>query len=143
MILLYVMLYMSIFLHEMMHVILAKSFRIAILEVKIGTEWPQGNIGKLRISPVIGNSHVEVDYENLVKLSSAKKIMFFMAGIFMNLTLAFVFGMLNRHMDMFAIKIVAVSNLVIAILNLLPLWQTDMANLISLIGDKAKKQGDR
>lgn len=67
MIYIYIMLYISILLHELMHYILAKSLRISIMEVKIGAEWPQINIGKWKLSPIIGNSYVEVDYECFLK----------------------------------------------------------------------------
>ena len=138
MILIYIMLYTSIFLHELMHFTLAKSLRIPIIEVKIGTDWPQIKVGKWSISPVIGNSYVEVDYNNLMKLSIVKISFFFMAGILMNFFLATVFFALNKYMEMFSYKIISLSNLVIAIFNLLPLGHTDIVELITIVDERKK-----
>ena len=127
------MLYISMILHELMHFIFAKVFKMPIIAVKIGADWPQIKVGKWRISPIIGNSYVEVDYDNLIKLSKGKISWFFMSGILMNFYLAIVFGILNINTGMLAYGIISVSNVVIAISNLLPCGRTDMANLIMYV----------
>lgn len=123
-------------MHEFSHVIMAKSLSIPIEKIKIGTEWPQFSMGKWRVSPIIGNSYVEVDYESLIKLSKAKIVAFFMSGILMNILLAALFFVISSYAMTLTNKLVLLINLILSILNLLPLRHTDTLNMIAIMKEK-------
>lgn len=138
MITIYIMIYFSIFLHELMHYIVAKKIRIPIMKVKIGTEWPKINFGKWKVSPILGNSYVEVDYECLIKQSRVKISLFFVMGIIMNVFLTIIFFVLYKYMGQLSYIIVSLSNLFIVVSNLLPVGHTDIAELNAIIKEKNK-----
>ena len=89
--LLYVFAFFSALLHEIMHFIMALIFHIPIVNVKIGSDWPQLKIGKFLISPCLGISYVTTEYEPVLLLPKIKKVIYFISGIIINLFLSCIF----------------------------------------------------
>ncbi len=137
-IILYLLAYMSVLLHEVMHIFFAKMFDIEILSIKIGAEWPLIKIGKLSISPLIGSSFVEAVYEDLEKANTVKKVVYFTSGIIANIFLSVFFCFVYKQMGGFIFRFISLMNVGFAFVNSVPLFKTDMANLISFLSKKEK-----
>ncbi|MBO4211348.1 MAG: hypothetical protein J5878_01685, partial [Oscillospiraceae bacterium] len=100
-------------LHEWMHFVFALLFRIPVVSVKIGSDWPQLKIGKWRISPFLGLSYVTTEYEPVAALCFYKKLLYFSSGIGMNALLALLFFFLYCGMTRYIFLLAAISNVVI------------------------------
>lgn len=131
--LIYLIAYASVALHETTHYLIATLFKIPVIEVKIGSDWPQFRYGKLIVSPIIGISYVEAEYESVLQLTLFKKTFYFLCGILMNLLFAGICFYLYLYLQRFIWLIAASINLSSVIGNSLPIGNTDMATLIKLI----------
>ena len=130
--------YGSALLHEWMHFVFALLFRIPVVSVKIGSDWPQLKIGKWRISPFLGLSYVTTEYEPVAALCFYKKLLYFSSGIGMNALLALLFFFLYCGMTRYIFLLAAISNVVIVVVNTIPVGKTDISTLIKL---SIKKDG--
>ena len=131
--LLYVFAFFSALLHEIMHFIMALIFHIPIVNVKIGSDWPQLKIGKFLISPCLGISYVTTEYEPVLLLPKIKKVIYFISGIIINLFLSCIFLTVYHYTNQYIMFLASVLNLLVAIGNSLPIGNTDISTLIKLI----------
>lgn len=138
-IVLYLLLYISVALHEVMHVTFANIFNVEIIRIKIGADWPAVKIEKAEISPVIGSSYVEVSYSDLEQIVVMKKVVYFLSGIITNLVLSVCFFIAYSQTGSLMVKILAFVNLGFVFVNSIPFFKTDVAKLISFLLKKTKK----
>ena len=129
----YFIIYISICLHEVLHVICAKLFKIPLVKIQIGIDWLQISIGKLVISPIVGTSFVEVETEKLQEAPRKIKILFFLSGALGNTVLTILFGILFFCIDKTIFAIAAAINIIIIISSLIPFGNTDMGTLRNLL----------
>ncbi len=126
----YLIIYLSIFLHEMMHYLIAKFCKFEIDEVKIGSEWPQFKLGKWRISPFLGVSYVAIKYESFIEKSLKSKCLYFLGGIFMNIFLSVLCLIIYIITDRYMLFLAFFVNLYSVIANSIPIGKTDAMNLL-------------
>lgn len=110
MIKIYIYFFISIIIHEMLHILIAKIFKM--------------NLKNLRIS-IFGAS---LEIERQVKSKEIKKILMYLAGPFSNLIIAILVKYLNIDEDE-KIKIIY-TNLCICAFNLLPIMPLDGGNIL-------------
>lgn len=74
----YLLVYISVFLHEVSHYCVAKKLNLEIEMVQIGYDWLCFKIGKWRISPFIGPSYVSTTIDSIMLQSAKNKCIYFL-----------------------------------------------------------------
>ncbi len=131
-VILYLIIYASVLLHETAHFLAAKCFHIPVLEVKIGADWPKLRLGIWKISPLLGISFVSAESEQIMKLTDRRKTVYFSAGICTNLMLAAVCAVIWLITSRFLWLPAACINLFSAVGNAIPVGSTDIGTLRKL-----------
>lgn len=118
---------MLVLVHESIHYIFAKIFWKEIDEIKIGSDALSVKIRKLSISPIIGNSFIIINEEQLNTSYRYQIVLFFMMPMVFNLgaNIVFVF-MLDKLYILFSM----IFNTTLIILNCLPVMGSDIARTI-------------
>lgn len=129
----YLTVYISVFFHELLHVLFALIFKIPLVKIQVGVDWLQINIGKLSFSPIIGTSFVETEYDKLDRLTAKQKICYFLSGAFGNLLLSIIFLAIWMYIHKYFCLAMAMLNAVMAVSSLLPFGNSDMKVLLSFL----------
>lgn len=127
----YSILYLSIFFHEIAHFIFAKIFRFKVTEFKMGDDFYAIKIKNFSISLLLSKSYVEFFIPQNV--SKIRLIIVYIAGGLANLLLALVFIFLNKVFDYwyFVVSI----NILLMIFSLIPIKiiKNDMFYLMKIM----------
>ena len=75
----YLLFYLKVVFHELIHALFAKLFNFNIQKISLGTNFMKININIFSISPIIGNSYVEVDYSKIIIAKRKEIIIFYLA----------------------------------------------------------------
>jgi len=132
----YLIVYFSLLVHELMHYIVARMLRMDVFAINIGFEAISHKRRKLSISPIVGPSYIEVAKEQLVEKKTIQVLMYFMAGIFGNLLLGLLMVGLLFFIDNNIVLIGLIFNLLLVLINAIPIGKTDISTLIRIIKEK-------
>lgn len=118
---------MLVLAHEFIHYIFAKIFWKEITEIKIGSDVLSVKIGKLSISPIIGNSFIIINEEQLSTSHKYQVVLFFMMPVVFNIgaNIIFIF-MLHELYILFSM----IFNSTLIVINCLPVMGSDIARTI-------------
>ena len=135
-IIIYGFIYISIFSHEMMHCFCAIVAKIDIYQVSIGFEPLGVRLGIFTVSPVLGPSYIEVSTEQLNKRNRLSKVLFYSSGIIGNIILALIFAIACNVTGSFLCMIGVFINIMMIIINSIPVGRTDIALLVKIQKNK-------
>ncbi len=125
----YILLSISVIIHELAHVIIAKIIKLEVDEIHIGDQLFSIRVGKVYFSPLIlGKSYVSFRAEKLAVKSNTKKISFFGAGPISNAVIC-LFAIIFREKSNFYANILLDINTYIFIVNIIPVFDNDMSKL--------------
>lgn len=119
--------------HESIHYVFAKIFWKEITEIKIGSDVLSIKIGKLSISPILGNSYIIINEKQLSGSHKYQIVLFFMMPLVFNLVanIMFIF-MLHKLFILFSM----IFNTTIIIINCLPIMGSDVAKTLKYVSRK-------
>lgn len=128
----YLLLCMSIVIHELAHLTAGKIIKLDIKEIHIGDRLYSIHINNLYLSPVMYSSaYVSFYSEDLLEKSLKDIIFFFLAGPFSNLLLM---GLAMIKMNSWHMNVLFWINLYLVIENVFPLIKrNDMRKLITYV----------
>ena len=137
-IILYIMYYIQISLHELAHYVAAKKFKLSIVKAQIGNDILSFKIGEIYISPIaFPGGYVEIEAWDDSSVSQIKLVLFFLSGSIVNLTFG-VFALLLS--GKFIFNVFSLMGIIIAISNsLFFIPDTDMYNVFRVILRKTAK----
>lgn len=136
----YLIVWLSGFLHEMTHYCCAKVLSLGILRIKIGAEWLAFEKDKWSISPIVGGSYVEVSLDEVNGLEKKRMMVYFLGGIITNAVLAIALVSAYYAYGITLFLVGGIYNALLVLTNASPIPNSDVSSLVDIINRCEKER---